>query len=160
MYAFVLSRLDYCNGVLAGLPKSTLSTLQHVQNAAARSVLGLRPWDHITEALLQLHWLPIEQRIQFKLCLLMHDIQNGRCPNYLASTVMATSIHNSRPGLRSASTTLYTLPRLRTVMGERSFSFAGPKAWNSLPAQLHTVESTPSFKRLLKTHFFNVSFRQ
>src|SRR5664279_5281122 len=73
MFAFVLSRLDYCNGVLAGLPKSTLSTLQHVQNAAARLVLNLRPRDHITEALKQLHWLPIEQRIQFKLCLLMHS---------------------------------------------------------------------------------------
>ena len=101
-----------------------------------------------------------ESSLLFKLCLLIHDIQNGRCPNYLVSTVMATSTHNSRPGLRSASAALNTLPRLRTVMGERSFSFAGPEAWNSLSDQLHTVESTPSFKRQLKTHFFNVSFRQ
>ena len=160
MFAFVLSRLDYCNGILAGLPKSTLSTLQHVQNAAARLVLNLRPREHITEALRQLHWLPIEQRIQFKLCLLMHNIQHGRCPNYIAQTVKATSTHSSRPGLRSASTASYTTPRLRTVMGERAFSCAGPKAWNSLPAYLHHIESTATFKRQLKTFFFNYIFRK
>src|SRR5664279_5702372 len=127
MFAFVLSRLDYCNGILAGLPKSTLSTLQHVQNAAARLVLNLRPREHITEALRQLHWLPIEQRIQFKLCLLMHTIQHGRCPNYIAQTVKATSTHSSRPGLRSASTASYTTPRLRTVMGCLLYTSPSPR---------------------------------
>jgi len=57
--AFVTSRLDYCNGVLAGLPQCTIAPLQRVQNAAARLVLGLRPSDYTTSALRQLHWLPV-----------------------------------------------------------------------------------------------------
>jgi len=64
--AFILSRLDYCNSILAGLSKSTIATLQRVQNAAARMVFNLRPRDSISDDLRQLHWLSIESRIQFK----------------------------------------------------------------------------------------------
>ena len=55
--AFVLTRLDYCNSLLAGLPRSTIAPLQRVQNAAARLVLNLGFRDHVTPALQQLHWL-------------------------------------------------------------------------------------------------------
>ena len=65
--AFVLSRIDYCNAVPAALPRSTIEPLQRVQNAAARLVFGLRSHDHITPALAQLHWLPVQFRIKFKL---------------------------------------------------------------------------------------------
>ena len=65
--AFVLSRLDYCNAVLAGLPKSTIAPLQRAQNAAARLVTGIGLRDHVTQALQQLHWLPVQYRITFKL---------------------------------------------------------------------------------------------
>ena len=60
---FILSRLDYCNSVLAGLPQCTTEPLQHVLNAAARLVLKLRPNDHVTPALQQMHWLPIDYRL-------------------------------------------------------------------------------------------------
>ena len=56
--AVILGRLDYCNAVLAGLPWSTVAPLQRVQNAAARLVLGLSPRDHVSSALVELHWLP------------------------------------------------------------------------------------------------------
>ena len=70
--AFVSSRLDYCNAVLAGLPKSTTEPLQRVQNAAARLITGIGPRDHITPALQGLHWLWVSDRITFKLCVIMH----------------------------------------------------------------------------------------
>jgi len=78
--AFILSRLDYCNALMAGLPRATIEPLQRVQNAAARLVLNLRLRDHVTPALKQLRWLPVASRIKFKLCLLMHLIHTGRAP--------------------------------------------------------------------------------
>jgi len=83
--AFILSRLDYCNALLAGLPRAT--TVQRVQNAAARLVLNLRLRDHVTPALKQLHWFPVASRIRFKLYLLMHLIHTGRAPQYLVDSV-------------------------------------------------------------------------
>jgi len=79
--AFILSRLDYCNSVLAGLPRCTTEPLQRVLNAAARLILNLRLHDHVTPALLQqLHWLPIQYRITYKLCLTMHLVHTNRAP--------------------------------------------------------------------------------
>jgi len=62
--ALIMSRMDYCNSVLAGLPTSTLQPLRSVQNAAARLVFGLSRPDHVTPTLIQLHWLPVSYRIK------------------------------------------------------------------------------------------------
>jgi len=73
-----------------GLPKS-IATLQRVENAAARLVLGLGPRDHIADGLCQLHWLPVEARIRYKLCLLVHMVLTGRCPHYLKDVLLPVS---------------------------------------------------------------------
>ena len=65
--ALVLPRLDYCNVILAGLSASTLAPLQRVLRVAARVVLDLKPRDHISCALRELHWLPISELIVYKL---------------------------------------------------------------------------------------------
>ena len=81
--AFVFSRIDYCNSILAELPASTLAPLQRCQNAAARLVLNLKSSDHITPALIELHWLPIKYRIIYKICLLVHKSLSHTAPSYL-----------------------------------------------------------------------------
>jgi len=68
--ALITPRLDYCNSVYAGLLQSTLEPLQRVQNAAARLVFDLRHRDHVSPYLMQLHWLTVTSRVQFKLCTL------------------------------------------------------------------------------------------
>jgi Reverse transcriptase (RNA-dependent DNA polymerase) len=156
--AFITSRLDYCNASLAGLPKSTIAPLQRVQNAAARLVTGTRMQDHVTPALQQLHWLPIKHRIIYKLSVLMHLVHTGRSPAYLSTLVTATSSLASRRSLRSASSQRYEIPRTVLKFGERSFSFAGPSAWNSLPAYLHEQSDTKLFKAQLKSFLFSIAF--
>ena len=82
--AFIMSRLDYCNAVLAGLPASTLAPLQRALNSAARLMVGTVAGDRVGDVMWSLHWLPIAYRIRFKLCLLMHAVNNGTSPAYIA----------------------------------------------------------------------------
>ena len=156
--ALVLSRLDYCNAALAGLPESTIRPLQRVQNAAARLITNTRQRDSITPVLKRLHWLPVKQRIIYKLCLLMHMIHTQQCPVYMADMVQSTAKTASRPGLRSANHLLYRKPALKSKFGERAFSHAGPAAWNSLPNHIQCDSNTNSFKKQLKTFLFTSAF--
>jgi len=80
------------------LPQSTLAPLQRVQNAAARLVFELGAREHVTLSLLQLYWLPVRWRIQYKLCCLMHPVSHGNCLVYLKNVVQSASA--SRPQLR------------------------------------------------------------
>ena len=155
--AFILSRLDYCNALLAGLPRATVEPLQRVQNAAARLVSNLRLRDHVTPALKQLHWLPVACRIKYKLCLLMHLIHTGQAPQYLVDCVQSVAT-TSRRHLRSAESAAYVKRTTRTKFGERGFSHSGPAAWNSLPPQLQAITDTNIFKRHLKSFLFSDSF--
>jgi len=89
--AFVLTRIGYCNSVLANLPDSALAPLQRVLHAAARFAADLGPRDHVTSTLISLHWLPIRQRITYKLCTMMHPVFYG-----LAPLTLLLQLHISR----------------------------------------------------------------
>jgi hypothetical protein len=69
LFCFVFcNTIDYCNSILYGVPQNNLKCLQSVLNAAARLVSQRRKFDHITDVMRDdLHWLPIYQRVQFKL---------------------------------------------------------------------------------------------
>jgi len=153
--ATVMSRIDYCNSALAGLPQSTLAPLQRVENAAARLVFELGAREHVTPSLLQLHW-----RIQYKLCCLMHSVSHGNCPVYLKNMVQSASASRPqlRQRLRSTSSNFFTLPQLRSKFGERAFLHAGPSTWNSLPDSIRNEPNSAVFRKHLKTHFYCSAF--
>ena len=104
----LIIRLEYCNAILAGLPKTTIAPLQRAQNADARLVTQLGPRDHVSNALRDLHWLPVQQRITYNLCLLMHLVHNDRAPVYLVDSFTATANISRRTRLRSANSLRYT----------------------------------------------------
>ena len=74
MLSLCISHLDYCNSILYGLPNSTIKKIQHIQNMCARLVLRRTKWDSAADCLSSLHWLPIKQRIKFKLCVLTYKL--------------------------------------------------------------------------------------
>ena len=103
----------------------------------------------------QLHWLPIRQRIQFKVLTLMHGAVHNRTPRYLSDRIVP---HAPSRSLRSATKSLVAVPRINLERyGRRSFSCAGPTLWNALPLGLRTQQDPDRFRRDLKTHLFNVA---
>ncbi len=83
--ALVISRLDYCNALLAGLPSCTIKPLQMIQNAAARLVFKEPKRAHDTPLFISLHWLPVAARIKFKTLMLAYKTTTGSAPTYFHS---------------------------------------------------------------------------
>ena len=82
--SLILSRLDYCNGLLSSIPNTQLVRLQRLQNWAARLVFQVRRDTPPNPLLCNLHWLPVKQRIIFKLLLLVYKSLNTHAPKYLS----------------------------------------------------------------------------
>jgi len=135
--ALVLSRLDYGNATLVGLPANLLSRLQSVLNAAARSVAGLRRSDHITDTLASFHWWRAPERIKFKLVVIVYRGIHGTAPLYLSDLLHRVSDIASRRRLRSSTSSELVIPLSRLVtVGDRSFAVAGSRLWNTLPEDI------------------------
>jgi hypothetical protein len=156
VHGLVLSRLDYCNVVLYGLPDILVNKLQRVQNHAARLIAGVRKYDHVSPILQTLHWLPVDQRVIYKIVLLTFKALHGFGPVYIAD--LLTPYIPSR-SLRSAGQGLLHAPtyRLKTY-GARSFQCAAPRLWNQLPLDLRNQSNILTFKRHLKTYLFKQTY--
>ena len=102
-------------------------------NSAARLIFGLKRFDRITPALMDLHWLPYPQRTTYKLCMIMFKCLRGSALAYLADYCTNTSLVPGRSALRSAAHSDIVVPSHRTEWGLRSFAVACPGSWNALP---------------------------
>ena len=89
MHAFFTSRIDSCNALLFGLPNFLIQRSQYVLNSAARVIVRSRKFDHIAPLLIELHWLPVEQRIIFKISLFTFKVINSLAPSYLSKLLEA-----------------------------------------------------------------------
>jgi len=156
--SLVLSRIDYCNVAFVGLPQRSIIRLQAVINSAARLVLRLKKFDHITTAIQgELQWLRIGERINFKLCILVHKCLNNCAPHYLADNIRPLSDDSNRSRLRSSKSADVFVPATKTKVGDRAFRVAGPRAWNSLPAAIQEIKSFHVFKQQLKLYLLSSS---
>lgn len=155
--SLVLSRLDYGNSLLAGIPDTLLNKLQKVQNSAARLVFRCPKRTHTTPLLRALHWLPIAQRIDYKLSSMCYNFFNQTAPHAL--TEILTVYTPSRSLRSSADTKMLKVPRRdKKTQGQRSFSYIGPVTWNSLPLSVRDSDTPTQFKSSLKTHLFRSAF--
>ena len=157
MVSLVLSKLDYCNCLLVGLPDCLLQKLQHVQNHAAKVIFRKKKTDHVTPLLISLHWLPVKQRVRYKIAMLCHKILINNEPAYLRELLIK---HDNKRTTRSSNDiTLLSIPRKNLITyGDRSFEYSGPSIWNSIPMSIRDQTSTPIFKRDLKTYLFREAY--
>ena len=147
--AFILSRINYCKPLLAGCPKQLIRKLQKVQNSAARAPKS----DHISPVLHTLHWLPDEQRTEYKLLLLVSISVNNDGPSYLSDLL---KVYNpSRQLCNSPDSRLLRIPSFSLKsFAQRKFSYQASVLWNSLPISLRHSNSKSAFKSALKPHLF------
>ncbi len=141
--ALVISRLDYCNALLAGLPSNTIRL---VFNEPKRA--------HVTPLFVSLHWLPVAARIQFKTLMLAYRTTTGSAPTYFHSLLQ---IYTPSRSLRSASERRLVVPSQRGSKSlSRTLSFTVPGWWNDLPTPIRNTGSLSNFKQQLKTHLFQL----
>ena len=122
IHAFVTARIDYCNSLLYGQPKCILKHLQSVLNSAARLIHLTSRYEHVTPLLIQLHWLPIAQRITFKIAVITFKALHGAAPSYITDLIKPYT-----PGrlLRSSNQFLLSTSKFNLkTYGGRSFTIA------------------------------------
>ena len=115
-----------------------------MQNAAARLITRSRKCDHITPILFDLHWLPVSERIKFKILLLTFKALHEQSPTYIQDLI--TRYLPSTLSLNPVSFNLKTY-------GSRAFAVSAPKLWNKLPDDIRLRENLSLFKQNLKPTF-------
>ena len=153
----VTSRIDYTNSILYGSTDYDLNKLQRLQNTAARLIKGAKKNDHIMPVLEELHWLPIRYRIQFKILLLVYKCLHVLAPQYHTELIKLRCPPRT---VRSSNRLVLEKPIINMVSyGQRTFSYAGPELWNTLPEHMKNSKSVNDllfFKINLKTYFFHM----
>ena len=149
--ALVISSLDYCNALYYGINSNQLKQLQMIQNRACKTIIGLKRRDHVAEHMEHLHWLRIQQRIEFKILLIVFKSLNGLAPSYISELLKYNDISGSRtPSLKPYIS--------KTMYGGRAFVSAAPTLWNNLPIEIKQCDKLDIFKKRLKTFLFRKSY--
>ena len=153
--ALILSRLDYGNAIFYGMSSKELKRLQSIQNKSAKFIFSASRLDSPAPLLDSLHWLPVRERISYKVCLYVYKAIYGHAPKYLANNLQLKPRPSQGPITRSSSdTTLLIIPPTRICIGDKAFAVAGPSLWNNLPRHIRETPKIDSFKRALKTYLY------
>ena len=153
VHFFVASRIDHCNAILHGASDDVVRRMQTALKAAARFVVDAGRRQHMTPILQSMHWLPVKQRIFYKIGIISFHCVCGDGPAYLTEMFSRVSDTFGRANLRSAARGDFVIPRTNTMtFGPRSFRVSGPTFWNMLPLDMRDMNiSTVTFKSKLKT---------
>ena len=157
--SLVISKLDYCNSLFYNISLENIHNLQLIQNLAARLVKKESKRSSAKLLHEDLHWLPVKDRIIYKIAVLVFNIMNNNSsPSYLRELITVYT-HKLRDLFvpNKMAFLSYLVKNLKTF-GERSFSNAAPEVWNKLPEYIKSSRSTAIFKKNLKTYLFCCSF--
>ena len=160
VHSLIVSKIDYCNSLLVGLPKVTLKKVQSILNRAARLIYSLPPQIPTTPFLMKLHWLPVKARVEFKICLITFRALKFNQPLYIRELLSLAPVE---PVMSLwSSDDPYHLCEPRAVgesnFANRSFSYVAPRLYNKLPLSLKQIESVDTFKKQLKSFFFSRAY--
>jgi len=140
--SLIHTKLDYCNSLFLNLPKSQLGRLQLILNSSARAVSKTPKYSHISPVLKSLHWLKIEQRVEYKIISTTYKTLQSKKPSYLHNLL---NINTNRLTRSSDVVTLQRPPVLsRLKLTDRSFTHHAPVLWNGLPKHLRQPTSCNS----------------
>ena len=154
--SLVLSKLDCCNCLFYGMSNDNFHKLQLIQNHAARLVKRMHKRSSASCLLKELHWLPIKYRVMYKVALIVFKCLNtSEFPSYLKDLIC---LYTPSRTLRSGDKMLLHKPFKHLNFGQRSFHYAAPEVWNSLPFDLRACANLNTFKKNLKTHLFRIAF--
>ena len=154
IHSYVISRLDYCNSLYYGLPNVQLKKLKNIQNKAARLIKGTKRRERITPTLINLHWLPIKARIEYKICLLAYNALRLGKPRYLHEKLIPFDLETNVTVRHTDDQYRLFEPRVNKVIGERMYQYIAPRLYNKLPSEIKESETTDKFKKRLKTYLF------
>ena len=151
VHSMITSKLDYCNAILYGLLESTLKHFTRVQNLSACFISQHGEYEHITQVLKQLHWLPVYQRICYKVLILTFKSLNGQAPTYLEGLMKRRPMKRTRVD----GNIDLVIPAIKhKSFGGRSVGYGGPKLWNTLLKELKTCTNINAFKKFLEAFFY------
>ena len=153
--ALVSSKLDYCNSLFHNIPEKDIARLQRVQNCLARVVTKAPQFSHSVPILKRLHWLPVKFRIHFKICAITFRTLKENQPAYLADLLVRPKCSKY---LRSPNSNRFVVPRIKTKTGSRAFSISGPALGNALPVPIRNAKTILTFRKLPKSHLFDLAF--
>ena len=154
----ILSKVDYCNALYAGINKTEVRKLSHTIDNAVRFIFNIRDWTmDLKEYYKKAHILPVELRVRYKVCLLVHKALEEKCPPYINQLIRLYHEESNKQCLRSFSDKRLLLrpPIKETKISRRMFVFHAPQYWNALPAKLRHCHDEETFKRDLKTFYFD-----
>ena len=141
----IVSKIDNCNSLFYGINEYEIAKLQKLQNSCARLIYNRKRSDHVSDLFVELHWLPVKQRILFKILLFVYKIFLNACPVYMKDCLTVIDYNNR----------ILKVNRVNTAYGERAFSNCAPKLWNALPEYIRKSNTIKFFKGQLKHYFFS-----
>ena len=132
--------------------RSNHHNIHKLYDYAARLITGTSKFQHITPILHELHWLPVSERIKFKIMLFVWKCIHSSAPGYLNN--LLTFYHRDSRLRKLHDSTTLTTPICNKSIGQGAFGYSGPHLWNKLPQEIRQSDSVTTFRKCLKTELF------